>query len=56
MGRGRQSVSTVHDMELRVTVRVADMTITEADAVMHTFPHAECPGIVEAFAGLAGSA
>lgn len=44
----------VHDMELRVRVRVADMTITECQAVMHTFPHAECPAIVDAFAGLAG--
>ncbi len=46
--------SGVHDMELRVRVRLDDMTITECQAVMHTFPHAECPAIVEAFAGLAG--
>ena len=51
---GDDSVSIVHDMELRVTVRMADMTITEASAVMHTFPHTECPGIVSAFAGLVG--
>jgi hypothetical protein len=44
----------VHDMELRVRVRRSDMTISECTAVMHTFPHAECPGIVAAFAGLAG--
>ena len=49
-----QGVRTVHDMELTVTVRIADMTITEADAVMHTFPHSECPGIVVAFTGLVG--
>jgi hypothetical protein len=48
------AVAAVHDMELRVRVRVTDLTITEAGAVMHTFPHAECPGIVGAFAGLAG--
>jgi len=48
------AVRTVHDMELRVTVRVDDMTITEASAVMRTFPHVECPGITESFAGLAG--
>jgi hypothetical protein len=48
------SVVTVHDMELRVTVRAADLTITEASAEMRTFPHAECPAITEAFAGLAG--
>jgi hypothetical protein len=48
------SVHRVHDMELRVTVRVDDLTITESDAVMHVFPHHECPGIVSAFRALAG--
>jgi hypothetical protein len=48
------AVERVHDMELRVTVRLADFTITDADAVMHTFPHAECPAIVAAFQGLVG--
>jgi hypothetical protein len=47
-------IERVHDMELRVTVRLADFTITDADAVMHTFPHFECPAIVEAFRGLVG--
>ncbi|HEX4217445.1 MAG TPA: DUF2889 domain-containing protein [Acidimicrobiales bacterium] len=47
-------VERVHDMELRVTVRMADLTITGAEAAMHTFPHTECPGIVEAFAGMVG--
>ncbi len=49
-----RSVLAVHDMTLRVAVRTADLTITEASAEMHTFPHAECPGITEAFAGLVG--
>jgi len=48
------AVVVVHDMELRVTVRLSDMTITESKATMHVFPHTECPGIVQAFAGLAG--
>ncbi len=48
------SIATVHEMELRVTVRIADMTITEARARMDTFPHAECPGIVGAFRQLEG--
>jgi hypothetical protein len=48
------AVARVHDMELRVTVRIDDMTITESEAVMHTFPHTECPGIVQAFAALTG--
>jgi Protein of unknown function (DUF2889) len=47
-------IERVHDMELSVTVRLADFTITGADAVMHTFPHFECPTIVEAFRGLVG--
>jgi len=40
-------------MELRVTVDDT-LTITASDAVMHTFPHTECPGIVPAFRGLVG--
>jgi hypothetical protein len=48
------AVERVHDMELRVTVRVDDLTITAAEAVMHTFPHAECPSIQPAFRGLVG--
>ena len=48
------SVHHVHDMELRVSVRVDDLTITESDALMHVFPHSECPGIVSAFRALAG--
>ena len=51
---GGTAVERVHDMELTVSVRQPDLTITEADAVMHTFPHTECPGIVAAFRGLAG--
>jgi Protein of unknown function (DUF2889) len=47
-------IERVHDMELSVTVRLADFTITDADAVMHTFPHFECPAIVDAFRGLVG--
>jgi hypothetical protein len=47
-------IERVHDMELRVTVRLTDFTITDADAVMHTFPHFECPAIVGAFRGLVG--
>jgi len=44
----------VHDMELRVTVRLDNMAITEATAKMHSFPHTECPAIVGAFGGLVG--
>jgi Protein of unknown function (DUF2889) len=48
------AVDQVHDMELRVTVRLDDLMIIESDAVMHIFPHTECPGIVPAFRALAG--
>jgi hypothetical protein len=51
---GEDAVALVHDMELRVTVRIEDMTIVESVAHMHTFPHAECPAIEQAFAGLVG--
>jgi hypothetical protein len=51
---GGRSIAVVHDMELRVTVGISDMTISEASAQMHAFPHSECPGIVQAFAALAG--
>ncbi len=48
------TVSTVHEMELRVRVRIADLTIVEAVARMDTFPHTECPGIAGAFSRLEG--
>ncbi len=51
---GDRSVSLVHEMTLSVAVRVADMTITEAVADMHVFPHTECPAILAAFSGLVG--
>ncbi len=47
-------VGTMHDMELRVTVGLDDRIITDAVALMHAFPHSECPMIVDAFAGLSG--
>lgn len=53
-GSAVSAVSTVHDMELRVRVRTADMTIVGATAEMYAFPHTECPVIEAAFAGLVG--
>jgi Protein of unknown function (DUF2889) len=44
----------VHDMTLTVTVRLADLVITAAEAGMGSFPHAECPFIAPAFAQLEG--
>ncbi len=48
------AVATVHDMELRVRIRSADLTITGATAEMFAFPHTECPAIESAFDGLVG--
>jgi hypothetical protein len=44
----------MHDMTLTMTVRLADLVITSAEAGMGTFPHAECPFIAPAFAQLEG--
>jgi hypothetical protein len=51
---GERSVALVHDMTLSIAVRVADMTVTDATADMHVFPHTECPAILSAFEGLVG--
>lgn len=47
-------IELVHDLELRVAIRVEDLLIIEAQALMHTFPHAECPAIESAFGSLVG--
>jgi hypothetical protein len=44
----------IHDMTLTLTVRLADLVITSAEAGMGSFPHAECPLIAPAFARLEG--
>jgi hypothetical protein len=44
----------IHDMTLTVTVRLADLVITSAEAGMGSFPHAECPFVAPAFAQLVG--
>lgn len=51
---GTTSPEVLHDMELRVVVRTADLVISDAVAVMHRFPHAECPAIEPVFTGLIG--
>jgi hypothetical protein len=47
-------VEHVHDMDLSLSVRKEDLTITAAVATMARFPHAECPGITDAFQDLVG--
>ena len=44
----------VHRMELGIVVRRSDLVIVDAAAVMHTFPHAECPQIEDSFSDLVG--
>ncbi len=51
---GSGHVEHVHDMELAVTVRRSDLTVTAARARMRRFPHHECPEIEDAFSGLVG--
>lgn len=51
---GTRAIELLHHMELRVTVRKETLVITQADARMHAFPHAECPAVTAAFEGLVG--
>ncbi|MEX5637312.1 DUF2889 domain-containing protein [Parafrankia sp. FMc2] len=44
----------IHDMTLALTVRLAGLVITAAEADMTAFPHTECPLIAPAFARLEG--
>lgn len=48
--------AVLHHMELRVLVRRRGFVITEAVALMHAFPHEECPFIAPKFAELEGLA
>ena len=45
---------TVHRMELGIVVRRSDLVIVDAEAIMHSFPHAECPTIQDSFSDLVG--
>jgi hypothetical protein len=45
---------SVHRMELGIVVRRPDLVIVDAAAVMHAFPHAECPEIEDSFSDLIG--
>jgi len=51
---GEAKPRIIHDMELRLKIDRATLTITAAHATMHAFPHAECPTITPAFEGLVG--
>ncbi|MEI6622280.1 MAG: DUF2889 domain-containing protein [Actinomycetes bacterium] len=44
----------IHDLELDVTVSLTDFTVQGVDVRFHTYPHAECPEIAEAFQQLVG--
>lgn len=45
---------SIHDMTLEMVVRVNDLTITDAVAVMNTHPHMHCKTIVPAYEQLVG--
>src|ERR1700722_3620325 len=51
---GTDRVEHVHDMDLEVSVRKDDLTITAASATMVRLTHAECPSITGAFEELVG--
>jgi hypothetical protein len=51
---GRGGPRDVHRMELGIVVRRSDLVIVDAAAIMHTFPHAECPTIEDSFTDLIG--
>lgn len=51
---GEAKPRNIHDMELRIKVERATLTITAVATIMHAFPHAECPSIEAAFDGLVG--
>jgi hypothetical protein len=51
---GTHGPRELHDMELGVVVRRADLTIVDAAADMQRFPHAECTDIEPAFRDLVG--
>lgn len=45
----------VHDLELALTVSLADFTVSAARVGFHTYPHAECVEIAEAHQALVGA-
>jgi hypothetical protein len=51
---GEFGPNSVHRMELGIVVRRSDLVIVDAEAIMHTFPHAECPTIEGSFSDLIG--
>jgi hypothetical protein len=51
---GRAGPRDVHQMELGIVVRCADLVIVDAAASMGHFPHPECPSIEASFAELIG--
>ena len=51
---GTALVAQLHDMQLHVEVRAADLTITAARAEMDRYPHTECTDITPKFENLVG--
>ena len=51
---GETAPIKLHTMQLRLEVQRANLEISRAEARMLDYPHAECPGIAPAFAGLVG--
>ncbi len=51
---GEFGPTLLHEMELAIAVRRADLSIVAAEANMARFPHAECPTIEDKFSELVG--
>jgi hypothetical protein len=49
-----RQLPVVHDLELRVTVSLPDLVVTDVEALFHTYPHAECPLVADAHEALVG--
>ncbi len=49
-----EDLALVHDLELITNVSLTDFTVQAVQAQFHTYPHAECPQIAEAYQRLVG--
>lgn len=49
-----EHLPVVHDLELEATVSLTDFTVRSVEVRFHTYPHAECPQIADAYQRLVG--
>lgn len=51
---GERDLPVVHDIELIITVGLADLTVRAVEVGFHVYPHAECTAIAAAYQQLVG--